>query len=198
MTYSPTIPQPNDLLSQSQGDIQINFSQANSIFQIDHVEFNNATVADRGDHKQITFNTNNVPGGAPVGTHSILYTNDARPNLYYRNSGITIPISQTRAWVSFNCTAGVVTLRQSYNIAAVVRTAVGIYHVTLTTGLLDDQGLINAYSSDNTTGFPIMHDTFVFRPVAPLYNAFDIQTRSSITNLLQDSDDINVLIMSSS
>jgi hypothetical protein len=53
MTYSPTIPTALDALSQSQGDIQTNFAQINTIFQLNHVEFNNAVVGDRGKHKQV-------------------------------------------------------------------------------------------------------------------------------------------------
>jgi hypothetical protein len=59
MTYSPTIPGPNDLLSQSQADIQTNFNQANLIMGINHVNFDNSLPAgslpaDRGKHTFVT------------------------------------------------------------------------------------------------------------------------------------------------
>ncbi len=50
MTYNPAIPQPNDLLSDSQGDILQNFSSANTSFGINHYAFDNATV-NNGKHK---------------------------------------------------------------------------------------------------------------------------------------------------
>lgn len=55
MTYDPNIPQASDLISQSQSQIQTNFSQADSIFDQDHFTFDDATVADRGKHRQSTY-----------------------------------------------------------------------------------------------------------------------------------------------
>lgn len=53
MTYNPSIPQPNDLLSDSQGDILQNFSAANTSFGINHYPFDNATV-NNGKHKYVS------------------------------------------------------------------------------------------------------------------------------------------------
>ena len=55
MTYNPAIPQSTDIPSQSQSQILTNFSQANTIFGIDHVAFNDATAANRGKHDQSTY-----------------------------------------------------------------------------------------------------------------------------------------------
>ena len=55
MTYNPNIPQSNDLISQSQGQFLTNFSQLNTIFDVDHVTYDNATVANRGLHRKVTF-----------------------------------------------------------------------------------------------------------------------------------------------
>ena len=55
MSYNPSIPQPDDLISVSQGEIQTNFSELNTVFTQDHVEYDNATTADRGKHKQSTY-----------------------------------------------------------------------------------------------------------------------------------------------
>ena len=55
MVYDPNIPQANDLISESQPEILENFSQANVLFGTDHVEFNNATVANRGKHNKSTY-----------------------------------------------------------------------------------------------------------------------------------------------
>ena len=53
MTYDPNIPQPTDLISQSQSQIQTNFAQANTAFGIDHTAFD--TVANQGKHKKSTY-----------------------------------------------------------------------------------------------------------------------------------------------
>lgn len=57
MTYNPNIPQVGDDPSQSQGQILTNFSEINTRFGTDHVQFNDATPADRGEHLQVTLNT---------------------------------------------------------------------------------------------------------------------------------------------
>jgi len=84
MTFDSNIPAANDLLSVSQGDIQTNFSQINTIIAVDHYEFNNATVANRGKHKSVV-----LPEAAAIATaadEGALYTKDdgTRPALYYR------------------------------------------------------------------------------------------------------------------
>jgi hypothetical protein len=64
MTFNPNIPQPNDLISASQAQIQTNFSQADTAFGIDHTPF--STLANQGQHKKVTFSGNNVPAVFPV------------------------------------------------------------------------------------------------------------------------------------
>lgn len=95
MTYNPLIPAANDLLSISQGDIQTNFSQANTIMSADHYEFNNATVANRGKHKSAV-----LPEAAAIATaanEGALYTKDdgTRPALYYRQESNGTEIKMT-------------------------------------------------------------------------------------------------------
>ncbi len=53
MTYNPSIPNPGDLLSTSQGDIKDNFSSANTSFGVDHYAFSDLT-ANNGKHKFVT------------------------------------------------------------------------------------------------------------------------------------------------
>ncbi len=55
MTYNPNIPQAADIPSQSQGELLTNFKQLNTIFDVDHVPFNDVTVANRGKHDQSTY-----------------------------------------------------------------------------------------------------------------------------------------------
>lgn len=59
MSFDPNIPGPNDLLSDSQSDIQTNFSESNNIMGVNHVNFNNSLPAlsvalDRGKHHVTT------------------------------------------------------------------------------------------------------------------------------------------------
>lgn len=55
MTFDPNIPQPEDDMSLSQGDLLTNFSDLNIVYGSsgDHVALNAAT--DRGKHKKVTF-----------------------------------------------------------------------------------------------------------------------------------------------
>ena len=55
MTFNPNIPQATDLTSASQSQILTNFSQLNTIFDVDHVTYDNATVANRGKHDKSTY-----------------------------------------------------------------------------------------------------------------------------------------------
>lgn len=50
MVYNASIPNSSDLLSNSQPQLLENFSQLNTIFQENHVAFDDATAADRGKH----------------------------------------------------------------------------------------------------------------------------------------------------
>lgn len=54
MSFNPGIPQSSDIPAQSQAQLLTNFQQTNSVFGINHVEFNNATVANRGKHKYVS------------------------------------------------------------------------------------------------------------------------------------------------
>jgi hypothetical protein len=65
MAYVPNIPQPNDLLSESQGDILDNFQSANTTYGINHYPFDNATVGQIGKHKYVGMP---VLGAAPATT----------------------------------------------------------------------------------------------------------------------------------
>lgn len=55
MTYNPNIPQTTDIPSQSQGEMLTNFQQLNTVFDVDHVPFNDGTAANRGKHDQSTY-----------------------------------------------------------------------------------------------------------------------------------------------
>ena len=96
MTYNPSVPQPTDIPAQSQADFLTNFTQLNTIFDVDHVPFNDASAANRGKHDKSTY----IEQGAdPVtATNEIsLYTKDvaASTRLFMRqeNAGSVLPLS---------------------------------------------------------------------------------------------------------
>jgi len=72
MTYNPSIPQPTDLISNSEAQLLANFGQLNTQFGVAHVAFN--TGSGNGDctHKKITFD--NAPAEpTPAGTVSNIF-----------------------------------------------------------------------------------------------------------------------------
>lgn len=102
MTYNPNIPNANDLLSDSQGDIKLNFQQANVVFDANHYTFNAA--ANKGKHKFISLPVLAnyaaiVP--APVSGEGTIYTKTAGSarNIFYT------PGASTNEFQITNCRA---------------------------------------------------------------------------------------------
>lgn len=60
MAYNPNIPQPTDLLSQSQNDILDNFQALQTFLDVNHVDF---ASGDQGKHKWASFP---VQGASPA------------------------------------------------------------------------------------------------------------------------------------
>ena len=71
--FNPAIPQPNDNLSTSQGQILNNFAQLDTIFDLNHFTWDSALVADRGLHRKIDFPVTTTVT-APTGTAAVLYS----------------------------------------------------------------------------------------------------------------------------
>jgi len=63
-TYNPNIPQPTDILSDSQDDILENFQQLNTAWNVNHVLFN---TANQGMHAQVTMPNNAAPTATAIG-----------------------------------------------------------------------------------------------------------------------------------
>ena len=97
MPYTPNIPQPTDLPSQSQGQILQNFQAINTAFGINHVGFN---TADEGKHAEITFPVGPL-GGQPftylageIGLQSLNQLPTSIPDIWMtRGLGTAIPIT---------------------------------------------------------------------------------------------------------
>jgi hypothetical protein len=85
--YNPSIPQPTDNLSTSQGQMLNNFTQLNNIFDFDHYTWNDATVGNRGLHRQIHFPAT-TSQAAQAGTASVLYSKAVSgvSSLYFDNA----------------------------------------------------------------------------------------------------------------
>lgn len=95
MTYNPAIPQPNDILSQSQSQIQTNFAQADTIFDLNHVTFDNASVASRGKHRRVDLIRVAAPGS--IATEAVVYQKlaGASSNLFMQRDGVATEIQLT-------------------------------------------------------------------------------------------------------
>jgi hypothetical protein len=72
MTFDPTIPNANHFISADQPQITINFSQLNSIFDIDHIKYDDGTAGNRGKHKQVTLIA--PVAAAAAGTEGIVHS----------------------------------------------------------------------------------------------------------------------------
>lgn len=53
MTFNRNIPQAADLISVSQGQLLTNNTQLATLFDVDHVTWDDATIADRGKHRAV-------------------------------------------------------------------------------------------------------------------------------------------------
>ena len=89
MSYDPTVPVSGTSLATSRPLIQTNFATINSAssgFALEHVALG---IAQAGLHKQVTFNANNAPAGAPIDPSSVAYTqpdSGGHPVLFYQTS----------------------------------------------------------------------------------------------------------------
>ena len=133
-TYQPNIPLSSDLISQSQQDINYNFSQVNSSWNVDHVPFNNSG---NGQHAKVSLkapisNPNQATPIASIYTKASPTTTTS--DLYYQDGALAGNVKQltgggitTAAYVQFVGASAVITA--SYN-ATVVRNSVGNYTVS--------------------------------------------------------------------
>ncbi len=96
MSFNPNIPQADDLISESQQQILDNFGQLNSVFDQDHVKYDDATVADRGKHKQSTY-TELSADPATLVNENVIYSKDvnAITQLFFRKQSSGTVIQMT-------------------------------------------------------------------------------------------------------
>ncbi len=99
MTYNPLIPIGTNNISVDRSAMQVNFQQANLLFDNDHFTFNDATSANRGYHRQIYFPVATV-GSPSVGAFAgVFFSQDdandtaTKPQLFWKNSSNTYQIT---------------------------------------------------------------------------------------------------------
>lgn len=131
MTFNPTKPQANDLLSVSQSDLQTNFNQSNTIMGVNHINFDNsiypgAVPGDRGKHVQVVMKVPTVTPPITAAAEGALYianTGAAREQLRYRreSNGVVCPLTELiGAYARFDGTTGAL-IGYSFNVSGVVR-----------------------------------------------------------------------------
>lgn len=130
--YNPNVPQPNDDLSDSQGQILQNFQKANSSFGIDHYTFADLTV-NNGFHQRVTFpgNATAPTPGANYGAYYAVTNASNETWSYWRRDGsITdMPALPVRVFGQFN-TNPLALNPNSFGISTVALVATGRYKVT--------------------------------------------------------------------
>lgn len=136
MSFNPSIPQPNDLISQSQAQIQTNFSQLDTAFAVDHTAF--SVSANQGQHKQVTLIAP-ISNPNQAGSISSVYTKTSGTGveLFYQHGTANLGVSQltgggitAAAYCTFNG-AGALTAG-GFNVASSTRVLQGIYSVSFT------------------------------------------------------------------
>jgi hypothetical protein len=134
MTFNPNIPQPNDLISASQAQIQTNFAQADTAFGIDHTPF--STLANQGQHKQVTLIAP-IANPNQAGNISSVYTKTSGTGveLFYQHGTANNGVSQltgggvtAAAWCYYDGT----NLVNSFNVSSVVYGGGGGFTVNFT------------------------------------------------------------------
>ncbi len=97
MPYTPNIPQPTDLPSQSQALILGNFQTLDTDWNVNHVDFN---TADSGKHAQITFPAGPLAGqpftylAGEIGLQLLNQAPTNIPDIWMtRGLGVAIPIT---------------------------------------------------------------------------------------------------------
>lgn len=136
MVYNNAIPQPTDLISNSQAQLLENFAQLNTQFAVDHTSL--ISGSDNGRHQKVSL-VRLVGDPAPVSTYGMTYgkLGNSKTEMYYEdNSGYVSQITgggiSASAWCVFDSTASSpITPGAAYNIASITVVA-NVYTVTFT------------------------------------------------------------------
>ena len=145
-TYDPSIPQPTDLLSTSQGELLTNFTQLNSQFGVEHTPFNNGGSNGDGLHLQATMPNVAAPSptpntgygtyyGSKTGTLAGTITEAVYISGDAANATNVAILSAIKAWGTFTASNPTATAVDGFNFGSVAYLTVGNYDVTFTNAL---------------------------------------------------------------
>lgn len=92
--FLPNIPQPNDNLDFSQGQLLSNNQGLDTVFSIDHTLFSDAS-SDKGFHRKVTFPVVVAPGSTPLHLVEYMKTIAGNSELFMQRDGIATEIQLT-------------------------------------------------------------------------------------------------------
>lgn len=161
MTYNPNIPQPDDNLSVSQGDLLNNFTDLNTKFSINHVSLTD-TTSDTGKHKYVSF-VEQASNPETVANEQILFTKDSsgKPELFARAESNGSAYQLTKGGyinvgllpvvaVNFSQTGAI--QGSALNVSSVTRVdSAGRYRVNFSSALPDNNYFWSVSGFDNST-----------------------------------------------
>lgn len=120
MAYQANIPQPTDLLSQSQSDLLNNFQALQTLIDVNHVDF---ASGDQGKHKWVTFPVQGaIPpagsgfAGGELGLYNAVFPLNSQSELYINKTNqVTVTqIPTTASVLSVNSAPAAISAGYSY------------------------------------------------------------------------------------
>ena len=155
--YNPSIPQPTDNLSNSQGQMLNNFTQLNNIFDINHFTWNDAVSADRGMHRKVDLPATTVVV-APAGLSSVVYSKTVAgvAGLYFDNA-----VGSSAVWRG-GSGDGLITSTTGGNATSGT--------MTFPNGIILKWGYVASVADATPINFPVAFPNFCFTVVPSALN----------------------------
>lgn len=191
MPFNPNIPQPSDLLSDSQGDLLGNMSQLDTSFGVDHFAFSNLT-SNNGFHQKVTL-PGNLAAPAPAANYGDIFgVTDAnsvtRPFWVRDGLPITYSMIPVRAFGRILGSTGA-TVGNAMNMS-VARTSTGNYTVTLTAGAVFDTNYSVFFGIHNTSGARVIAQVSAYTSATQF--TFNVV---NVTGGFVDTDSISISVL---
>jgi hypothetical protein len=207
MTYNPNVPNAAQSPGLFPPQNATNFTRLIPIINSDHFFFDTAPTGGNagqdGVHRQVTMVSRADPTSfLPAGTNGIIYSKlggSGSSAPWWYNGGY-YPLTAVIAMVNFDGTGvvGAQTMRSSYNVASVIKTATGSYTINFTSPLQNDKYIVQLTGMRNNSsggsgvsnGFVVADAVYTNQVKTTLVN---IQFNGG-TSTLQDVFMGNVLI----
>lgn len=194
MSYNPNIPGPNDLLSQSQGQIQTNFSQISTWTAVDHIGI--TTASNTGEHAQVTLP---APGtaGSPSGLESTLYSapgtaDNTKTQLFFKNALAVFPISPIKAFGTFSVSGSTITLSNGSNMGSPSYSSAGRYVINLSITLPSSSYAVIATPwTPSNGGFPNVSISYVIQSASQ----FTLYVQNTSSSVALDAPNFSVMVL---